>query len=517
MKRIGKFVFNGIIMTVCSVIMRTVAVSFNIYVANTAGAEAVGLYSLLSSVYGFAVTLALSGLHLSVTRLVAEALATNNVSYATKIMKKSFRYALFFGLLSSALLFSLAGSLSTNWLCDTRAIKPLKILSLCLPLISISSVINGYFSAVRRVIKSGFSQLCEMAIKIAATVTLFSVILAKNAELACVLLVLGGAFSEACVFIINIMLYAHDRVVHFKRKERFHASKETTESPSRAILKIALPVAFTSYVRSALLSLEHSLIPKGLQKFGSDRTSALSSYGTLASMALPVINFPYALVGSFSSLLIPEVAECRAQGEKRRIRYIAYRTYQTGIAFAICIFGIFFSFSTPLGEILYSSSEAALYIKHLAPLVPIMYADSVTDAILKGMGEQLYSMKVNIADACISVLLVYLLVPKYGIHGYIATIYIAEIINASLSIFKMIKITGLRPPILKFIICPIICTAGAASVCSIISKTLISNSSTWGLAVGIIFYVFVYVLSLFCIGGLSKDDAKWIKKIFSKT
>ena len=43
MKKIGKFVLNGLMMTLCSILMRTVAVSFNVYVANTAGAEAVGL------------------------------------------------------------------------------------------------------------------------------------------------------------------------------------------------------------------------------------------------------------------------------------------------------------------------------------------------------------------------------------------------------------------------------------------------------------------------------------------
>jgi stage V sporulation protein B len=489
---------------------------FNVYVANTAGAEAVGLYSLLSSVYGFAVTLALSGLHLAVTRLVSEALAINDKPAVSKVMRKCFFYAFAFGTLSMILLFLLSKTLAAHWLGEIRAERPLKILAFCLPLISISSVINGYFSAVRRVFKSAVSQLCEMSVKIIATVSLFSLILKRNAELACILLVCGSAISELFIFVINIVFYLYDRLIHFKKKDiRLNASKKC-ENTSRKILGISLPVAFTSYVRSALLSIEHSLIPKGLQKFGNDRSDALASYGTLSSMALPVINFPYALIGSFSSLLIPEVAECRARGENRHVRYIAYRTYQSGISFAVCVFGIFFLFAAPLGHILYSSSDAALYIKYLAPLVPIMYTDSVTDAILKGMGEQFYAMKVNIADAFISVFLVYFLVPIYGIYGYIVTIYIAEIINAALSIFRMIKVTGLRPPIIKFLLCPLACTAGAASICNILGKTVASPNSVAGLVFGIILYVLIYMLAMFCIGGFSKDDVFWIKSIFSK-
>ena len=514
MKNIGKFVINGAMMTVCSLLMRTVAVSFNVYVANTAGAEAVGLYSLLSSVYGFAVTLALSGLHLAVTRLVSEALALENKTRVAQIMKKSFFYAASFGILSMLLLFSLSNTLAANWLSDIRTVKPFKILSLCLPLISVSSVINGYFSAVRRVYKSAFSQLFEMAVKISATVGLFSFILVKNAELACILLVAGSAFSEICVFIVNIIMYLLDRIIHFKKNIK--TNDACSASVSSDILKISFPVALTSYVRSALLAIEHSLIPKGLQKFGNDKTAALSSYGTLSSMALPVINFPYALVGSFSSLLIPEVAESRAKGEKRHVRYIAYRTYQLGIAFAIGVFGIFFSFAQPLGDLLYSSDEAASYIKWLAPLVPIMYTDSVTDAVLKGMGEQFYAMKVNIADACISVILVYFLVPIYGVYGYIATIYIAEIINASLSIFRMIKATALRPPMLKFLVCPLLCVIGAASISNILCKTIFAPVSPLGLIISISCYALVYVGFMIFLGGFSQEDTKWIKSLFSK-
>jgi stage V sporulation protein B len=112
--------------------------------------------------------------------------------------------------------------------------------------------------------------------------------------------------------------------------------------------------------------------------------------------------------------------------------------------------------------------------------------------------------------------LVYFLVPIYGIYGYIATIYIAEIINAALSIFRMIKVTGLRPPIIKFLLCPLACTAGAASICNILGKTVASPNSVAGLVFGIILYVLIYMLAMFCIGGFSKDDVFWIKSIFSK-
>ena len=66
-----------------------------------------------------------------------------------------------------------------------------------------------------------------------------------------------------------------------------------------------------------------------------------------------------------------------------------------------------------------------------------MYIDTVTDALLKGLGEQRYCMKVNIADALISLVLVVLLTPTLGLGGYIVSMYGCEIINLYFSARKL--------------------------------------------------------------------------------
>jgi stage V sporulation protein B len=432
-------------------------------------------------------------------------------------MKRALIFAAITGVFAFLLTAVISKPLALHWLKDIRVLRPLRILAICLPMAAISSVINGYFSAVRRVYKNAFSQTAEMTVKIVSTVSLFSFVFVKDAELACILLVCGSVISETVAFVINIILYLFDCTYHLShfsapREDGISKRPNGSVSLSAKILSIAMPVALTSYIRSALIAIEHSLIPKGLKKFGASSSQALSSYGTLVSMALPVINFPYALIGPFSALLIPEIAESRTREEKRHVKYIAHRAFQTSITFAICISGMFFIFSKSLGLALYGSEEAARYIRLLAPLIPIMYTDSVTDAILKGMGEQFYAMKVNIADALISVTLVYFLVPIYGIYGYIITIYAAEIINTALSIRKMIKVTSLRPPVVKFIIGPLLSAVGSFAVLGLLRPFF--NFKEAGLIVGILTYIAVYIFFLACLGVVSKEDFIWLRKIF---
>ena len=188
LKNVGKFMINGATMTAVALLMRTVGVSFNVYIANTAGAEAIGLYSLLSGVYGFSLTLALSGINLAVTRLVSERLALDDKNGAIKVLRKASLYSLCFGSIAAILLFCMSETVASSWLCDQRIILPLKLLSFSLPASAFSSVINGYFAAVRRVYKNALSQFIEMILKFSATVLLFSVVSKKDSATACSLL-----------------------------------------------------------------------------------------------------------------------------------------------------------------------------------------------------------------------------------------------------------------------------------------------------------------------------------------
>ena len=94
-------------------------------------------------------------------------------------------------------------------------------------------------------------------------------------------------------------------------------------------------------------------------------------------------------------------------------------------------------FSEELGYAVYDSYEAGRYIGVLALIVPIMYMDHVTDSMLKGVGEQVYSMWVNISDSVLSVLLVWFLIPRLGIMGYALVIVIMEGYNFTLSLLRL--------------------------------------------------------------------------------
>ena len=77
-KRIKVFLLHGILLTITTLVIMTVGIFFNIYISNKIGAEGIGIYQLIMSVYMFLVTLANSGINLATTRIVSELDAFRN-------------------------------------------------------------------------------------------------------------------------------------------------------------------------------------------------------------------------------------------------------------------------------------------------------------------------------------------------------------------------------------------------------------------------------------------------------
>jgi stage V sporulation protein B len=169
--------------------------------------------------------------------------------------------------------------------------------------------------------------------------------------------------------------------------------------------------------------------------------------------------------------LVPEVAESVARGDRERVARLAGRVISPVLLFSFGVAGIMACFGYELGEAVYGSREAGFYIRVLAPLIPIMYVDSTVDAFLKGMGEQVYSMNVNIIDAGTSVLLVWLLLPRMGLWGYVVAIYVTETLNTTLSLCRMLRMSGMRVRLWRMVFGPILCALGATCILRLCGAT----------------------------------------------
>jgi stage V sporulation protein B len=145
MKRLKLFLFNSIILTFTSILIRSIDMFFSVYIANKIGSEGTGVFELIMSIYLFATTLANAGINLAATRIVAEEIENNGHSGAIIAMRKCIFYSLFFGIIACFLLYICTPFLVTHVLSNKVSYKPIYILAFSLPFVSLNTSLARLF------------------------------------------------------------------------------------------------------------------------------------------------------------------------------------------------------------------------------------------------------------------------------------------------------------------------------------------------------------------------------------
>ena len=184
MKR-KKLILNAFILTFATMMIGFVSTSFRVYLSNKIGSEGIGLYQLIMSIHVMTTTLAVSGIRVTTTRLIAEELGRSNIKNIKSILRKSILYSLLFSTTTFLLVYNFADIIALKWIGDSRAIIPIKILSCSLLFIGISACFHGYFYGMRKIIKSVSSDIVEVGTMMIIIISFMGICLPKGLNFTC--------------------------------------------------------------------------------------------------------------------------------------------------------------------------------------------------------------------------------------------------------------------------------------------------------------------------------------------
>lgn len=420
-----RFLINTAVLAGSDVLLRLCGIWFRSVVAVRIGAGGIGLYQLIFSVFYLGVTACTSGFGLAMTRLAAEGKAS------LQCVRRCLALALALSVLAMGALFFGADFFAGRFIRNMLAARPLRILACGLPLIACCACLKGWFFARRNTAVPVLAEFVEESAAVALSLVLLDLSPLPPLES----LTLGSTAGEAAA-----VLYLVPAFLRHARRHGFSKTGGTT----RQIVHIAGPMLAGSFLRSGLSGAENLLIPVCLQKNGADGLAAISQYGVVQGMVMPVLCFPMSLISSAAMLLIPDIAEATAKRDDRAVRRTADAAFRFAQMFGLPAAVFFFLFSDWIGGKLFGSAQAAQILRIMAPLGPLMYLDNVADNLLKGLDQQMYSLKVNLLDSLLRVGLIVLLLPRCGIRAYLVILFASEIFNGLLSVGKLLQVTKLR-------------------------------------------------------------------------
>ena len=367
---------NAALLTGSDVVLRLAGMGLRIWLANELGGEGMGLYQLVLAVYSLFVTLATAGVSVAATRLMAEELSgpASARGAACGLLRRLLAAGLVLGLFAAALQLATANLAARLWLGDVRAVGALRVSALGMPWMAVSAVLRGFFIARRHVAPNVFSQLTEQTVRIA----LVALALTRTEGLAvgvrCMLVLGATAVSEAVSALCMLAFYRRDARSAFAGQKAVRPA-----DPARRLWEILWPVEGGRVLASALHTAENMLVPACLAVYlinAGGRTAALEQYGELKGMALPLLTFPFGLLGSLSVLLMPEITQAHILGQTERLKTHLDRMLRLTGYFSALAGVLFWVWGRPLAQLLYQSADAGFYLETLAPAMPLMYLES---------------------------------------------------------------------------------------------------------------------------------------------
>lgn len=424
---------STVLLALANFAIRGVSMAFQVYLTDAVGAAGLGLLQLILTVNGFALTLGTSGIRVAAMYLSAEEYGLGRPQGIRQAMMLCLGAGLILSTIVGLGLAAAAELLATNWVKDLRATDSLRLLGLTLPLTCISAILGGYFTACGKVGRLVAVEILDRLLSVFLTVGLLRTGINGDLSHSCVSIIGGSAL--ACTLTVSILLVM--MVLDFRGLPPSSQSLDM----GRRLRQFCVPVALNDYLRSGLGTLEQFLIPYGLTRCGGSRSNALADYGTIHGMVFPVMMFPVTVLLAVADLLVPRLARCRARQDANGTADLVARSLRYSTLFAASIGGLLYILSDGLGMLLYDSPQACRYLRLFAPLVPILYLDCIVDGIHKGLGEQIYCVRVNTLTNLMDVILLFLLLPRFGIGGYYITYTVTHVINFWLSFHRLLTLT----------------------------------------------------------------------------
>lgn len=433
--------YNVSVLTVSGVLFQLLGFVYQVILSRMAGAQALGVYRLVSPVLTVVLAATLSGLRLAVTSLSAGLRAGRDTGRLRALVRKSMLIFFRLFLVAAVPVGIFSRFIAEHVILEGRTAKALLLIPVYVFLIGFEWTFEALFLGIGKTKYTAVSNLLEQFSKI-VLVSALLLWLGHSEDYGQVAfyIMLGMTLSEIPSVVWLLVSYRR-RVL-----SQGGAQSAAGEEPLK-ILPLALPVSVSAVVTNLIASASVVILPGRLIASGLSSGEALSALGVVSEMALPLITLPMVLIRAMSSVLLPTISRSISQSNGADVRRKVQKSFQATGLFVLPATAILVPLAGPLSKILYRQELEPAYVLLLAIAAVFTYFEVIASSILNGLGMQRAGMLIMIVGEGIQLLCTYYLaaLPNLGIYGYIIGMILSPLAVLLLSLEAIRYKTGCAP------------------------------------------------------------------------
>ncbi|MCI8946116.1 MAG: polysaccharide biosynthesis protein [Lachnospiraceae bacterium] len=428
MRKNNPFVTGTLILTLAGFLSRFIGFFYRAFLSRTFGEEGMGIYQLLAPAMALSFSLTAAGIQTAISKFTASETTTHDHRASFRVLCAGFLLSMPLSLGCTWFIYQYADRIATDFLLEARTAPLLRIFALSIPFCSVHSLINGYFYGIKRAGIPALTQILEQLARVGSVFLLCDYLRAHNQVPPIACAVIGLTIGECFSMLVSLAaVYLRAIRLCTIPARQTHAGNHTgIVAMTGKILTLSAPLTASRIAVNMLQSIEAVSIPTRLVIHGFSQAQALSVYGVLTGMALPLIMFPTALINSACVLLLPVISEADETNNQGAIRNVVRKA-----ATYCSLFGIFCTVCFLLGgrfagRMLFKSEMAGSFILTLSFICPLLYLSGAFSSVLHGLGKTGITFFFNITALAARLFFVFWLIPAIGIQGYLYGLLLSQ-------------------------------------------------------------------------------------------
>ncbi len=426
------------IVTVFSICEKFLGFLYRIFLSRTIGAEGVGLYQVALSVFAFLLTLTCSGTPITVSRLMTKYNAENNKDKVNKVITSALALTLIVSVCICLFFFSFR-NFAKLFFADARCVSIFYVVLIGLIFTSLYAVIRGVFWGNKDFLPYSIIELLEEICMIVV-----GIILISHATSA----YLGAYYAGVAVLVSYLFSFTLASIVFFMRGNRLKNPKKEF----KPLLSSAIPVTAMRTINSLAISIVSVVLPLRLISAGYSSSEAMSLFGSAVGQAIPILFIPTTLIGSFTLVLVPEIAENFYNKKHNLLKNEIEKAIKFTATLTAIFIPVFFVCGEEIGVLIFNSTECGKYLTASAFLMLFMSLSSLSTSILNSIGQEKKALLYCILSGIFMLLSIYFL-PKYvGIYSLLIGFSFVYGLTTILNVILLRKKCKEKPKFIKFIL-----------------------------------------------------------------
>lgn len=502
---------QGSILVASSLVVRIMGLLYRIPITNLWGDQGLGTYGDAYQVYSFFLVFASFSIPAMMSKMMGERLATGQYANAKKVFRCAMYLVGGIGLVCMLIMWFGCDLIAVKLYNNPDAAQAIRFLGPTILIVSLMSVIRGYFQGMNNMKPTAISEVIEGFLHAVFSVALAFWLFSFGMNWSVTGGILGTGVGAAGGLLFLFFCYR----LYQSRSRIGRASVQKATESSRQIysqmLRLMIPIVLASTIFSLKSMIDASLFGKLMLAKGYDADTVVAMRGIYTGKFVVLINLPISIGDSLGAASVPSVAASLALGRDDELKERLCSVVKTVLIIAVpCAFGLG-ALGKPILRLLFRSSYMGGELFWVGSFAVVFYCvNHVATGILQGLNKPQIPMRHAFIGVLVTSVLNVLLIGVLDLNIYalpVNTLVFSGMIMV-LNMRQAMKLCKVRVNFWKMAKIPVLCGAVMAVLC-ILSYILLfalagSNAvATVGAVIAAVISYFVLMVNL---GGINQED-----------